>query len=196
MKIIIRGEHNFFLFQDLVHYFILTLKREWQFHLMNKYRNSCNRYIYDSWYELLNEKISNSLKTKKACELIKKNRDWMVTTNVAILKAQKEIGRKNMSSFDLYYLRYYRPAFLIEHSNNYNDYIVYLDGDIKNLFLEAVSFTKIFKNLNEENFLELIQRYFIIEKEAISQEIEMVVNSFIVSDFAEKMLDSYEIVEE
>lgn len=40
MKIAVKEEHNFFLFQDLVEFFILVLKHRWRLPISNNYLGS------------------------------------------------------------------------------------------------------------------------------------------------------------
>ena len=40
MKIAVKEEHNFFLFQDLVEFFILVLKHRWRLPISNNYSGS------------------------------------------------------------------------------------------------------------------------------------------------------------
>ena len=104
MKIAVKEEHNFFLFQDLVEFFILVLKHRWRLPISNNYSGSkypyysASYYIYDSWYELVTEKISKSEYTELGKALIDKFDPWMVTTNIAILTVQDHRKEKQSAT--------------------------------------------------------------------------------------------------
>ena len=196
MKVLIKGERNFFLFQDIVYYFILTLKRKWRFPIRNKYEyKTCSHFIYDSWKDVLNIKIFSRNSTILSKELQNGLTDWMVTTNIAILTAQKETGRRSVDRYDMEYLEKYKPAFKIEHTNNFNDYIVHLDSKMEILFNCAVSFYESFLKLDYVSFLDVIKKYFEVEEKEITEEMNEVVNGFICDEFVKDKLNSYEIME-
>ena len=197
MKLLIKGESDFFLFQDIVYYFLLTLKRKWRLPIKNKHDyDTCSHYIYESWNDVLYLKIVEHNNTKLADELIGKCDEWMITTNIAILKAQKENSKRELASFEIDYLEKYRPYFLIEHSNNYSDYIVYLNGDIELMFLSAVSFYKAFISMDYKLIINELKKYFEIEEFMISKELRIVIDNFVCNEFSNKKLQSYEIMEE
>lgn len=197
MKLLIKGESDFFLFQDIVHYFLLTLKRKWKLPIKNKHNyDTCSHYIYESWNDVLYLNIIKHNNTKLADELIGKCDEWMITTNIAILKAQKENSKRELASFEIDYLKKYRPYFLIEHSNNYSNYIVYLNGDIELMFLSAVSFYKAFLSMDYKMIINELKKYFEIEEFMISKELRIVIDNFISNEFINRKLQSYEIMEE
>jgi len=197
MKVLIKGERNFFLFQDLVYYFILILKMKWRFPLENKFENgTCSYYIYKSWIEVLYMKIMRNKSTNLSIELLTRLTDWMVTTNIAILKAQKETKKRVLDSHEDDYLNKYSPYFLIEHVDNYENYIVHLEGDIEKLFLSAVSFYEAFKKLDYESIITELKKYYEIDEGIISKEVNLIINNYTFDDFAIEMLKSYEIMEE
>ena len=197
MKLLIKGESDFFLFQDIVYYFLLTLKRKWRLPIKNKHNyDTCSHYIYESWNDVLYLNIIKHNNTKLADELIGKCDEWMITTNIAILKAQKENGRRELASFENDYLEKFKPYFLIEHSNNYSNYIVYLNGDIELMFLSAVSFYKAFLSMDYKMIINELKKYFEIEEFMISKELRIVIDNFISNEFINRKLQSYEIMEE
>lgn len=197
MKIIVKDEHNFFLFQDIVYYFLLTLERKWRFPIQSKHKNSPASYcIYESWKDVLHTKVFSKNSTKLSKILINVLTDWMVTTNIAILTAQKERKVRKLDSHEIEYIEKYKPYFQIEFSNNYNDYIVNLDGKIEELFLNAVSFYKSFLVLDYSTILNELKKYFEIEEELISNELDIVIKNYDVDEFVQNMLDSYEIMED
>lgn len=197
MKLLIKGESDFFLFQDIVYYFLLTLKRKWWLPIKNKHDyDICSHYIYESWKDVLYIKIVESNNTKLADEFISKCDEWMITTNIAILKAQKENGKRELASFENDYLEKFKPYFLIEHSNNYSDYIVYLNGDIELMFLSAVLFYKAFLSMDYKMIINELKKYFEIEEFMISKELRIVIDNFISDEFINSKLQSYEIMED
>ena len=197
MKILIKGEHNFFLFQDLVYYFLLFLKGKWKLPINNNYEiGTCSYYICDSWYDLLLIKLYKSQKTELSKELINKLTEWMVTTNIAILRAQKETKTRNIDRYDEEYLKKYKPFFLIEHIDNFKNYVVNIDGDIKILFLNAIDFNKSFFKNDYKVLLAEIIKLFEVEETEISKELNVVINDFTADSFIKDELESYEILEE
>ena len=197
MKLIVKDEHNFFLFQDIVYYFLLTLERKWRFPIQSKHKNSPASYcIYESWKDVLHTQVFSKNSTELSNFLISELTDWMVTTNIAILTAQKERKVRELDSHEIEYIEKYKPYFQIEFSNNYNDYIVNLDGKIEELFLNAVSFYKSFLVLDYSAILNELKKYFEIEEELISNELDIVIKNYDVDEFVQNMLDSYEIMED
>ena len=197
MKLLIKGESDFFLFQDIVYYFLLTLKRKWRLPIKNKHNyDTCSYNIYESWNDVLYIKIVEHNNTKLADEFISKCDEWMITTNIAILEAQKENGRRKLASFENDYLEKLNPYFLIEHSNNYSNYIVYLNGDIELMFLSAVSFYKVFLSMDYKMIINELKKYFEIEEFMISKELRIVIDNFISDEFINRNLQSYEIMED
>lgn len=197
MKILIKGEHNFFLFQDIVYYFLLTLKRKWKLPINNKYEHgNCSYYIYDSWYDVLLTKIFNSESTSLSDELINKLNEWMITTNIAILKAQKETKTRNLDRYDEAYLEKYKPYFSIDHIDNYENYVAYIDGDIKKLFLNAISFYESFLKNDYQLIWNELRKYYKLDENEISKELDLMIKNFMVSDFLTKKLECYKVLEE
>lgn len=195
MKVLIKSEHNFFLFQDIVYYYLSILRGGWGFPINNKYEyNTSSYYIYESWKDLMLYKLYSFERTKLYKKMINKLTEWMVTTNIAILTAQKE--RKCINRYDEEYLRKYKPYFLIEHSNDYENYIVHLDGDIKEVFLNAVSFYKSFSDFSYNNFLQELKKYFEIDENEISKELNAVTNNYVTSNQIDNELETYEVVED
>ena len=193
MKLLIKGEHNFFLFQDIVYYYIKSLSGGFYSPIKNKHpSNSSSYYIYDSWLEVLKKKVLSSNYT----DLIKKVKNlftgWIITTNIAILTSQKERKDRDLSRYDFEYLEKNNPSFLIEHFDNYNSYLVHLDEDYKFLFIDALDYYNTFINFNYENVLRTIKKFFVIDENDISKEIEIIVNNYENDDFIPKMLESYE----
>ena len=194
MRIKVDGQSNFFLFQDIVYYFLLTLKRKWELPIENKHEtDTCSRYIYESWNEMLQFKLFSKDVTESAIKFIGRLKEWMVTTNIAILTAQKENG--TIASFDVDYLRKYKPYFCIELTNNYSNYIVHLDDDIKELFLSAISFYQAFYKMNYELIINELTKYYAIDVDDISEELKIVINHFHQASI-EKLLKSFVIMEE
>jgi hypothetical protein len=197
MKLLIKGESDFFLFQDIVYYFLLILKRKWMLPIKNKHNyDTCSHYIYESWNDVLNLNIIKHNNTKLADKLIGKCDEWMITTNIAILEAQKENGRRKLASFENDYLEKFKPYFLIEHSNKYSNYIVYLNGDMELMFLSAVSFYKAFLSMDYKMIIDELKKYFEIEEFMISKELRIVIDNYVCNEFSNRKLQSYEIMED
>lgn len=193
MKLLIKGEHNFFLFQDIVYYYIKSLSGAFYSPIKNKHpSNSSSYYIYNSWLEVLKIKVLSSDDTDLTKKVKNLFTGWMITTNIAILTSQKERKDRDLSRYDFEYLEKYKPSFLIEHCDNYNSYLVHLDEDYKFLFIEALDYYNTFINFNYENVLRTIKKYFMIDENDISKEIEIIVNNYENDDFIPKMLESYE----
>ena len=193
MKLLIKGEHNFFLFQDIVYYYIKSLSGAFYSPIKNKHpSNSSSYYIYNSWLEVLKIKVLSSDDTDLTKKVKNLFTGWMITTNIAILTSQKERKDRDLSRYDFEYLEKYKPSFLIEHCDNYNSYLVHLDEDYKFLFIEAFDYYNTFINFNYENVLRTIKKYFMIDENDISKEIEIIVNNYENDDFIPKMLESYE----
>jgi len=197
MKLLIKGESNFFLLQDIVYYFLLTLKRKWRLPIKNKHNyDTCSHYIYESWNDVLYLNIIKHNNTKLADEFISKCDEWMITTNIAILKAQKENSKRELASFENDYLEKFKPYFLIEHSNNYSNYIVYLNEDMELMFLSAVSFYKAFLSMDYKMIINELKKYFEIEEYMISKELRIVIDNYVCNEFINRKLQSYEIMED
>ncbi|MBQ7275784.1 MAG: hypothetical protein IJS58_00915 [Bacilli bacterium] len=193
MKLLVKGEHNFFLFQDIAYYYIKSLSGGFYSPIKNKHSsNSSSYYIYNSWLEVLKKKVLSSEYTDLIIKVKNLFTGWMITTNIAILTSQKERKDRDLSRYDFEYLEKYKPIFLIEHCDNYNSYLVHLDGDYEYLFTQALDYYNTFINYNYENVLRTIKKYFVIDENDISKEIEIIVNNFEISDFIPKMLESYE----
>ena len=193
----IKDEHNFFLFQEIVYYYIKSLSGGYYSPIKNIHsHNTCSYYIYDSWLEVLKERVLSSERTDLTKKVNSLFTGWMITTNVAILTSQKERNDRNLSRYDLEYLDKYKPSFLIEHCDNYNSYLVHLDDDYEFLFLEAIDYYNTFINYNYENLLKTIEKYYVIDENNISKEIEIVINNFKIDDHVTKMLESYEKLED
>ena len=197
MKLLVKGEQNFFLFQDIVYYYIKQLTVSYLSPIKNKHSsNSSSYYIYNSWFDVLKEKVLSSEYTGLAKKMKSLFTSWMITTNIAILASQKERKERNLSRYDFEYLDTHKPSFLIEHCDNYNSYLVNLDGDYEYLFTQALDYYNTFIIFNYENVLRTIKRYFVIDEYDISKEIKIIVNNFEISDFIPKMLESYEKLED
>ena len=200
MIIKVNDEHNFFLFQDLVEYFILILNHKWSFPISNKYNNNkyphycASYYIYNSWYELFLSKLANAKHTEYGQFLMGKQTEWMVTTNIAILMAQEHTEKRRLDRWDYEYLEKHQPYFLIEHSDDYESYIVHLDGDIKTLFNEAVFFWKSFERVEANNIYQLLSRYFELD-ESLINELGIICENYDANE-REQFKSSYEIVED
>ena len=193
MKLLIKGEHNFFLFQDIVYYYIKSLSGAFYSPIKNKHpSNSSSYYIYNSWLEVLKIKVLSSDDTDLTKKVKNLFTGWMITTNIAILTSQKERKDRDLSRYDFEYLEKYKPSFLIEHCDNYNSYLVHLDEYYKFLFIEALDYYHTFINFNYENVLRTIKKYFMIDENDISKEIEIIVYNYENDDFIPKMLESYE----
>ena len=200
MKIAVKEEHNFFLFQDLVEFFILVLKHRQRLPISNNYLESkypfCNAsyYIYDSWYELLTEKISKSKYTELGKALIDKFDPWVVTTNIAILTAQDHRKEKEISRWEHEYMMENKPYFLIELLDDYTTYVVRLDKEFTILFNEAVSFWKCFDGMDVETIYQQLSRYFILNED-IKNGLSIICKHFTSND-EDKYISSYKIIEE
>ncbi len=200
MKIAVKEEHNFFLFQDLVEFFILVLKHRQRLPISNNYLGSkypfysASYYIYDSWYELLTEKISKSKYTELGKALIDKFDPWVVTTNIAILTAQDHRKEKTISRWEHEYMMENKPYFLIELLDDYTTYVVHLDKEFTILFNEAISFWKCFNNMDVETIYQQLSRYFILDED-IKNELSIVCKHFTSKD-EDKYISSYQIIKE
>ncbi len=200
MKIAVKEEHNFFLFQDLVEFFILVLKHRQRLPISNNYLGSkypfysASYYIYDSWYELLTEKISKSKYTELGKALIDKFDPWVVTTNIAILTAQDHRKEKEISRWEHEYMMENKPYFLIELLDDYTTYVVRLDKEFTILFNEAISFWKCFNNMDVETIYQQLSRYFILNED-IKNGLSIVCKHFTSND-EDKYISSYQIIEE
>lgn len=200
MKIAVKEEHNFFLFQDLVEFFILVLKHRWRLPISNNYSvskypyYSASYYIYDSWYELVTEKVSKSEYTELGKALIDKFDPWMVTTNIAILTAQDHRKEKTISHWEHEYMMENKPYFLIELLDDYTTYVVHLDKEFTILFNEAVSFWKCFDGMDVETIYQQLSRYFILNED-IKNGLSIVCKHFTSND-EDKYISSYKIIEE
>lgn len=200
MKIAVKEEHNFFLFQDLVEFFILVLKHHQRLPISNNYLGSkypfysASYYIYDSWYELLTEKISKSKYTELGKALIDKFDPWVVTTNIAILTAQDHRKEKEISHWEHEYMMENKPYFLIELLDDYTTYVVRLDKEFTILFNEAISFWKCFNNMDVETIYQQLSRYFILNED-IKNGLSIVCKHFTSND-EDKYISSYQIIEE
>lgn len=200
MKIAVKEEHNFFLFQDLVEFFILVLKHRWRLPISNNYSvskypyYSASYYIYDSWYELVTEKVSKSEYTELGKALIDKFDPWMVTTNIAILTAQDHRKEKTISHWEHEYMMENKPYFLIELLDDYTTYVVHLDKKFTILFNEAVSFWKCFDGMDVETIYQQLSRYFILNED-IKNGLSIVCKHFTSND-EDKYISSYKIIEE
>ena len=186
MIIKIKGEHNFFLFQDIVYYFGLTLKFKWRYPIKNKYTSkscpceSASKFIYDSWYEIFIEKLEKCGRTNYYKKLVNKLNDWIVTTNIAILTAQEGRGSRELSSRELESIKEHSPSFLIEHSDDFETYIVHLNDEIAVLFNEAILFYQTIEHhFNTESFISLLRRYFIFDDDYLTEEIPVIIDNFI-----------------
>ncbi len=105
MKLLIKGEHNFFLFQDIVYHYIKQLTVNYLSPIKNKHSsNSSSYYIYNSWFDVLKEKVLSSEYTGLAKKMKSLFTSWMITTNIAILTSQKERKERNFSRYDFEYL--------------------------------------------------------------------------------------------
>lgn len=200
MKIAVKEEHNFFLFQDLVEFFILVLKHRWRLPISNNYSGSkypyysASYYIYDSWYELLTEKISKSEYTELGKAFIDKFDPWVVTTNIAILTAQDHRKEKTISHWEHEYMMENKPYFLIELLDDYTTYVVRLDKEFTILFNEAVSFWKCFDGMDVETIYQQLSRYFILNED-IKNGLSIICKHFTSND-EDKYISSYKIIEE
>ena len=200
MIIKVEGEHNFFLFQDIVYFFLINLQCQNFFPLKSKYINDSRTlmtsyYIYESWFDVLRDKLKKSGYSEPSKKFLDKRYEWIVTTNIAILKAQIGRKEKQISSYDYEYVREEKPSFLIEYSEDYTTYIVHLEGTIKELFNEAVYFWNSFKTFTDDNFYALLKRYYLVDED-IKQEIHEICANYAVVLKKLRFLDSYEIVEE
>lgn len=200
MIIKVNEERNFFLFQDIVYFFLLTLNNSWRLPMENKHSSKkypfygSNYYIYQAWFDIFAKKLYNCGLTDYGKQLVDANTSWMVTTNIAILEAQKQLGKERFNKYDEEYLEKNKPYFLIELTDNYQTYIVHLDDEMKVLFNEAVSFWGAFEQLEVERIYNQLRRYFEIT-EVLKNELAVIVNNFVPTE--NRYFDSvYEIVEE
>ena len=200
MMIKVTGEHNFFLFQDIVYFFITTLNGDYcSFPIKNKHRgyekytSNTYSYIYDSWLAVLKEKLYKVGLTDKGSFIVSKLSDWMITTNIAITTAQIGRGRKDIPSWELEYAKKNKPYFLIEHSDDFETYVIHLDGDIKEVFLEALKFYKTFQKMSPDTIMNELISLYKLNKSDIQEEVNVIAKHFVPNI---KYFDSYEVVEE
>lgn len=199
MIIKVVGEKNFFLFQDIYYFFALSLDGSYCFPIKNKhdsgkgFQKSTLECIYDSWLDVLRSKLDSSGLSDKGKLLVNKLKDWMVTTNIAIITAQKGRKIRDISRDELKYAEDNKPTFLIEHKSNYEEYFVHLDGEIKEAFLCSVDFYNAFKEMNSEVIIDELTRLYNANKKDICEEVKVVSKHFLTNI---KYLDTYEIVEE
>lgn len=197
----IKGEHNFFLFQDIVEYFLLYLQRKWYLPISNKHKDknypyyNASYYIFDSWYELFIGKVLKAEYTELGKWLIANKKDWVYATNVGILTAQKALGRRDLSWKDENYIREHKPKFEVEHQDNYETYIINLEGDMLKTFKEAVSFWECFDTLEVEKIYQQLSRYFVLTED-IKTELSVVCENYSPTDRKDRCLNSYEIEED
>lgn len=200
MKIRIVGESNFFLFQDIYLRFVESLEGSYYSHfLKNKherdvyYSYNAFEYIYNSWLHALFAKLFKAGLKEKGHFLVSKLPDWMITTNIAIITAQKGRGRKDISSYELEYVDKYSSSFAIEHSEDFETYIVYLEGEMENAFLCALNYYNAFKDMNVTTIIEILQSLYEVEEKDIEEEVNVISKHF---ELDSKYLDTFEILED
>ena len=175
MDLFIQGEHNFFLFQDIVSDFMGAVKgRTWAaFKSKDFGLGTVSYYAGISWTEIFIEKLlskpTTDLWEKVHSQLI----PWMITTNRAILKSQ--VIRKERSEFDSDYreLEKEADAFQIEISEDGESFIAHLEGEILDAFQEATHFHKESQRLEPKRIRDLFSRYYRIEPDEMEEEITM-----------------------
>lgn len=184
MKIKIIGDYNFFLFQDTVLNFWRFLRGHHRLPIKYKVpsldysKRTCSEYIYLSWEEVLENKLFKSNRTDLAIFVMSKINEWMTTTNLAIIRAQKGRGEKDIPRFELDFLKKHRPFFLIEHQDNFETYIVHFDEEFQKLFLLTISFYKTFESMEYEGIAGELTKYFDIASNDIKDEVEQISEHF------------------
>ena len=200
MVVKIVGEHNFFLFQDIVLDFKYAFVEGWRFPIVNKYRpkdyafRSTNEYIYDSWFEVFKSKLLSSPKTDYLKKLLESFSSWMITTNIAITTAQIKRGRDGIPSWERESVNKYKPSFLIELGDDLETYIVHLEDDILTLFNESIYFFEQFQILEPSSLMTLLKRYFVFEDEYLKKEIDVICEHFKPNDTYSKYKQTYEVI--
>lgn len=198
MKIKVFEERNFFLFQDIYYWFVQTLTGSQSLPVKNKhqrtdyYSYNAFEYVYDSWLAVLLEKLHKAGLTEKGNFLVGKLTEWMVTTNIAILTAQKERGERNIPSYELDYLKEYKPYFLIEHSDDFKTYIVYLEKDMEDAFRCSIDYYNAFKNMDARAISDELISLFKVEEIDIKEEIDAISKHFEPNI---KCIDTFEVME-
>lgn len=199
MIISVNGERNFFLYQDIYYWFAEFLNGKHDFPIENKhydkdhFSRSVFEYVYDSWLAVLKEKLSKAGLSDIGEFLKSKLSDWMITTNIAIITAQKGKGIRDIPSNELEYLEKYQPFFLIEHSDDYEKYIIHLDGDMKVSFLYALEFYNSFKEMNAKTIIKELTTLFNVSESDIEKEVYQISEHF-YPDL--RCIETFEIVEE
>ena len=184
MKIKIIGDYNFFLFQDTVLNFGRFLRGRHRLPIKYKVpsldysKRTCSEYAYLSWEEVLENKLFKANRTDLAIFVMSKINEWMTTTNLAIIRAQKGRGEKDIPGFELHFLKRHRPFFLIEHQDNFETYIVHFDEEFQKLFLLTISFYKAFESMENEGIAGELSKYFDITSNDIKDEVEQISEHF------------------
>lgn len=190
----INDERNFFLFQDIVHWFIEALEDR-RLHILHykHEKSSASYYAYESWRDVLNEKLCKAPLTKHAEDIIAIHTPWMVTTNIAITTAQKGRGKHCIPEDELEYVEKYEPYFLIEHQDNYETYLVHLEGEIKDVFLEILDCYRTLARMEKDEIKGLLLRYYDISSEEIEEELSVIVPCYYADV---EWINTYEVMEE
>ena len=197
MKAIVKGEREFFWFQDGVEIFLKTLQNPRRFPLVDKIDNrpdsihSASRFIADSWLDVFSSLLLASPKTELNKRLCTCFEPWMITTNLAIIKAQQGRGSRHIPERELEYAEKYSPYFVIDLSEDYEEYRVSLEGPYEEVFLEAVNFFKILSNLNPSSLQEWILRFFEVEEKEIQESLMEVSRRLSISSLGKSFLESY-----
>lgn len=201
MIIKVNGERDFFLFQDIVYYFFLTLDHRWSFPIESIHEKGsypyfgASYYIYKSWLDLVDQSVESSEQTDLAKRVLSKWKDWMVTTNIAILTAQKMRKAARFNQYDEEYLRKNKPSFLIELSDDFEVYTIHMDDEMSFVFNEAVSYWESFSDFNSENFFKTLARYFAI-KDEVKGLMDVACEHYVATDRGKRYLDTYEVIKE
>ena len=175
MDLFIQGEHNFFLFQDIVSDFVDAVKgRTWAAFKSKDFGfRTVSYYVGISWTEIFIEKLLSKPTTDLWGKVHSQLIPWMITTNRAILKSQ--VIRKDRSEFDSGYreLEKEADAFQIEISEDGESFIAHLEGEILDTFQEAMHFHKESQCLEPKRIRDLFSRYYRIEPDEMEEEITM-----------------------
>ena len=196
MLVRINGESNFFLFQDIPYFFLLFLKHEHSFPIdcSGKY-GTTTYHLFHAWSMEFHIKLFACDSTDKKSALTKLLKKWMITTNVAILSAQKE--RRGIEYLDRYneeYLTKNKPEFEISFDKDSDTYIVHLDDETTELLLCSIDFYNSFKTLNPNLIINELVKYFSFkETESIK---ECLTNICDLGCFHEKYTSTFEIINE
>ena len=194
VKIKALGEHNMFLLQDVVYYPSRFLQGKWGLPLKNRYPfQTASYYIGEAWMDVLLSSLRNSLQTDFAKQMLVLLPKWMITTNVIILKAQKERGLTDSHREE--YLKEYTELFPAHYQKEEDAYYLELDGEMETLFGATVTFLKAFEDVDPEKLFQELSKYYVLDSSDVSEIFEEVCEYFAFEDSAKNELDSYLVME-